>query len=47
MKKRIEEVIESGRVPDEVRAEHRGFLEWDSKFTKQNHQSVVQVLSIL
>lgn len=44
MKKRIEEVVDSGRVPDEVRADHKGFAEWDSEFTKQNHQAVVQMV---
>ncbi|CAM8941184.1 unnamed protein product [Rhodiola kirilowii] len=44
MKNRVVAVIRSGRVPDKVRADHKGFSEWDSEFTKQNHKSVVQIV---
>uniref|UniRef100_A0A7N0ZXY1 Uncharacterized protein n=1 Tax=Kalanchoe fedtschenkoi TaxID=63787 RepID=A0A7N0ZXY1_KALFE len=44
MKSRIEAVIENGKVPDEVSAFHKGFSEWNSEFSKQNHPSVVQIV---
>ncbi|KAJ8527641.1 hypothetical protein K7X08_015092 [Anisodus acutangulus] len=44
MKTRIEAVMESGSIPNEIKAQHKGFSEWNSKVTKQDHQSIVQIL---
>lgn len=44
MKGRIESAAAKGCVPESIRAQHKGFSEWDSKVTKQDHQSIVQVL---
>ena len=44
MKNRIESAVEVGSIPMEVRDQHKGFSEWDSKITKKDHQSIVQVL---
>ncbi|CAN4096876.1 unnamed protein product [Withania somnifera] len=41
---RIETTIESGSIPNEIKAQHKGFSEWNSKVTKQDHQSIVQIL---
>ncbi|KAL0310936.1 UNVERIFIED_CONTAM: Cellulose synthase-like protein E6 [Sesamum angustifolium] len=44
MKRRIESAGEKGCVPQEIKDRHKGFLEWGSKITKQDHQSIVQIL---
>ncbi|OVA19763.1 Cellulose synthase [Macleaya cordata] len=44
MKHRIEEVIKLGRVPEEIREQHKGFSEWNSKVTKHDHQTILQIL---
>ncbi|KAE8098880.1 hypothetical protein FH972_016912 [Carpinus fangiana] len=44
MKNRIDSVVEIGKIPKEVRDHHKGFLEWNSKVTKQDHQSIVQII---
>ncbi|RVX14697.1 Cellulose synthase-like protein E6 [Vitis vinifera] len=44
MKNRIESAVEVGSIPKEVRDQHKGFSEWDSKITKKDHQSIVQIL---
>lgn len=43
MKGRIEAVCSKGSVPEELKNQHKGFLEWSSNVTKQNHQPIVQV----
>ncbi|KAF7142065.1 hypothetical protein RHSIM_Rhsim06G0230800 [Rhododendron simsii] len=44
MKCRIESVIEKGGTSKDIRDQHKGFLEWNSELTKQDHQSIVQIL---
>nr|GMC76384.1 cellulose synthase-like protein E6 [Ipomoea batatas] len=44
MRNRIEVAMESGRISDEIRNQHKGFSEWNSKTTKQDHQSIVKIL---
>ncbi|KAL3618195.1 hypothetical protein CASFOL_038516 [Castilleja foliolosa] len=44
MKSRIDTVRVNGRVSKEIKEKHEGFLEWDSGITKQDHQSIVQIL---
>ncbi|XP_009624029.1 cellulose synthase-like protein E6 [Nicotiana tomentosiformis] len=44
MKTRIEAAIESGSIPCEIKAQHKGFSEWNSKVTKHDHHSIVQIL---
>ena len=46
MGNRIEKAVEMGKIPKETRDQHKGFLEWNSKVTKQNHQSIVQVILV-
>lgn len=47
MKSRIEASIENGSIPNEIKAQHKGFSEWNTKVTKQDHHSIVQVHHIL
>ncbi|KAI7734799.1 hypothetical protein M8C21_005465 [Ambrosia artemisiifolia] len=44
MKDRIENVTNSGRVPDELRLEHEGFSEWDSFTSPRDHAAIVKIL---
>uniref|UniRef100_A0A2N9HRR5 Cellulose synthase-like protein E6 n=1 Tax=Fagus sylvatica TaxID=28930 RepID=A0A2N9HRR5_FAGSY len=44
MENRIDKAVEMGKIPKETRDQHKGFLEWNSKVTKQNHQSIVQIV---
>ncbi|KAL7186772.1 hypothetical protein ACSBR2_028488 [Camellia fascicularis] len=44
MKFRIEAATEKGSLSKEVKDQHKGFLEWNSQVTKQDHQSIVQIL---
>ncbi|KAL0301057.1 UNVERIFIED_CONTAM: Cellulose synthase-like protein E1 [Sesamum radiatum] len=37
MKRRIESAGQNGCVPQEIKDRHKGFLEWGSKITKQDH----------
>lgn len=46
MKERINSVVEMGKVPKEIRDHNKGFSEWDCGVTKQNHQSIVKVISL-
>ncbi|KAH7861772.1 hypothetical protein Vadar_030743 [Vaccinium darrowii] len=41
---RIESAIEKGSISKDARDQHKGFSEWNSEVTKQNHQSIVQIL---
>lgn len=43
MKKRIETVAELGRIPDDIRKQHKGFLEWDTFLSRREHQTILQV----
>nr|POF22857.1 cellulose synthase-like protein e6 [Quercus suber] len=43
MEDRIESAIEMGKIPKELKDQHKGFLEWNSNVTKQDHQSIVQM----
>ncbi|PON31559.1 Cellulose synthase [Parasponia andersonii] len=44
MKSRIELAIESGKIPESVRKQHKGFAEWNFNIKKQDHQSIVLIL---
>ncbi|CAI9088198.1 OLC1v1022463C1 [Oldenlandia corymbosa var. corymbosa] len=41
---RIETALKNGGISPEVKEKHKGFSEWSSKTTKNDHQSIVQVL---
>ncbi|KAK9084594.1 hypothetical protein Sjap_025005 [Stephania japonica] len=40
----IETAAKLGRIPNEVRTQHKGFSEWDSVSSPRNHQTIVQIL---
>ncbi|KAK3198835.1 hypothetical protein Dsin_022250 [Dipteronia sinensis] len=44
MKTRIESAITKGSISKEIRDKHDGFSEWNDEVTKQNHQSIVQII---
>ncbi|CBI23490.3 unnamed protein product, partial [Vitis vinifera] len=44
MKNRIETTTRLGRISEEIRKEHKGFLEWNSASTRHDHQSIVQIV---
>jgi hypothetical protein len=46
LENRIDLAIEMGKIPKETRDQHIGFSEWNSKVTKQDHQSIVQVIFV-
>lgn len=43
MKNRIESAVESGKIPEETKNQHKGFSEWNLKVAKNDHHSIVQV----
>ncbi|KAG8386011.1 hypothetical protein BUALT_Bualt03G0104700 [Buddleja alternifolia] len=44
MKSRIDSAAAKGCVSKEIMDQHKGFSEWNSQATKQDHQSIVQIL---
>ncbi|RZC65899.1 hypothetical protein C5167_009599 [Papaver somniferum] len=44
MENRIEAATKLGKVPDEMRARHKGFSEWDSVSSPRDHQTILQIL---
>ncbi|KAL6655386.1 hypothetical protein ACP70R_006212 [Stipagrostis hirtigluma subsp. patula] len=44
MTQRIDSAVMSGNVPEEIKANHKGFLEWNSGITPKDHQPIVQIL---
>ncbi|XP_058112667.1 cellulose synthase-like protein E6 [Magnolia sinica] len=44
MANRINTAAKLGRIPGEIRAEHKGFAEWQSVVNSRNHQAIVQIL---
>ena len=43
MTERIDTAVLSGKISEEVKANHKGFHEWDQENTSKNHQPIVQV----
>ncbi|XP_006857764.3 cellulose synthase-like protein E6 [Amborella trichopoda] len=45
MEERIEAAVKLGRIPEDIRCQHKGFLEWDkTPFTSRDHSPIVQIL---
>ncbi|KAK4484750.1 hypothetical protein RD792_007344 [Penstemon davidsonii] len=44
MKRRLDSAVEYGSIPKEIKNQHKGFSEWNSQVTKQDHKSIVQIL---
>ena len=43
MKRRIEDVVKLGGVPSEARSKHNGFSQWDSYYSRHDHDTILQV----
>jgi hypothetical protein len=43
MTERIDTAAMSGKIPEEIKANHKGFHEWNQETTSKNHQPTVQV----
>nr|ACG29048.1 CSLE6 - cellulose synthase-like family E [Zea mays] len=44
MTERIDSAARTGNVPEETRAKHKGFSEWDTGITSKDHHPIVQIL---
>ncbi|XP_048335002.1 cellulose synthase-like protein E6 isoform X1 [Ziziphus jujuba] len=44
MKARIETTTKLGRIPEEIGKQHEGFRKWDFVSSRQDHQTIVQIL---
>ncbi|XP_028200683.1 cellulose synthase-like protein E1 isoform X2 [Glycine soja] len=44
MKRRIEDVVKLGGVPSEARSKHNGFSQWDSYYSRHDHDTILQIL---
>ncbi|XP_027335305.1 cellulose synthase-like protein E1 isoform X2 [Abrus precatorius] len=44
MENRIENVAKVGKVSEEVRSKHKGFLQWDSYSSRRDHETILQIL---
>ena len=43
MTERIDTASMPGKIPEEIKANHKGFHEWNQEITSKNHQPIVQV----
>ena len=43
MTERIDTAVLSGKIPEEIKANHKGFHEWTLKINSKDHQPIVQV----
>jgi cellulose synthase/poly-beta-1,6-N-acetylglucosamine synthase-like glycosyltransferase len=44
MTERIDSAVKSGKVPEEIKVNHKGFSEWNTGGTSNDHQPIVQIL---
>ncbi|KAK9005226.1 hypothetical protein V6N11_042670 [Hibiscus sabdariffa] len=44
MKNRVENVAKLGRLPEEVHLRHKGFSQWDSYSSANDHDTILQIL---
>ncbi|KAG8049871.1 hypothetical protein GUJ93_ZPchr0009g2283 [Zizania palustris] len=44
MTNRIDTTVMSGKIPEEIKLNHKGFDEWNSEITSKDHQPIVQIL---
>ncbi|KAK1631684.1 hypothetical protein QYE76_005999 [Lolium multiflorum] len=44
MTERIDTAVMSDKIPEEIKANHKGFCEWNPEITSRNHQPIVQIL---
>jgi hypothetical protein len=43
MTERIDSAARSGKVPEEIKVQHKGFSEWNTGITSKDHHPIVQV----
>ncbi|CAM0951857.1 unnamed protein product [Alopecurus aequalis] len=43
MTERIDTVVMSGKIPEEIKANHKGFDEWNLEINSKDHQPIVQI----
>lgn len=43
MENRIQAVTELGKVPEEIKAKHESFSQWDTYSSKQDHDTILEV----
>ncbi|GMN73959.1 hypothetical protein TIFTF001_053096 [Ficus carica] len=46
MKTRIETALETGKIPEETRKQHKGFSQWNLNIKRSDHHSIVQVMAV-
>ncbi|CAL5063864.1 unnamed protein product [Urochloa decumbens] len=44
MTERIDSIVRSGKVPEEIKVNHKGFSEWSTGGNSKDHQPIVQIL---
>ncbi|CAM8985987.1 unnamed protein product [Rhodiola kirilowii] len=44
MKTRIENIMKRGKVPEDIHDDHKGFYEWELNSSKQDHQTIFQMV---
>ncbi|KAL6844816.1 hypothetical protein ACP4OV_025475 [Aristida adscensionis] len=44
MTERIDSAVMSGKIPEEIKENHKGFSEWNSGITSKDHHPIVQIL---
>ncbi|CAI9755084.1 unnamed protein product [Fraxinus pennsylvanica] len=44
MKGRVDVAMKLGRVPDELRKQHKGFREWELGASRRDHQTILEIL---
>ncbi|KAL5548653.1 hypothetical protein UlMin_003884 [Ulmus minor] len=44
MENRIETATKLGRIPEEERSKHYGFSQWDSYYSRRDHDTILQIL---
>ncbi|KAM0853414.1 hypothetical protein ACQ4PT_051093 [Festuca glaucescens] len=44
MTERIDTAVMSGKIPEEIKANHKGFDEWNLEISSKDHQPIVQIL---
>ena len=43
MTERIDTAVMSGKIPEEIKINHKGFDEWNLEINSKDHQPIVQV----
>uniref|UniRef100_A0ACD5ZCR0 Uncharacterized protein n=1 Tax=Avena sativa TaxID=4498 RepID=A0ACD5ZCR0_AVESA len=44
MTERIDSAIMSGKIPEQIKANHKGFCEWNLEINSKDHQSIIEIL---